>query len=296
MKMMKWNSYLLLILMVFPVLAFSQDSFKGGSKEKFEASKEKITAGLDAAEKEKLEVALRVLALSAIYDRDHQPALKKESFDELVRKRLNGKTLQETYELANQYVKADHQRKIDMLEKEMSVLDTKKRKSDVLKAKLSVLKAKPLHVDSLAGQFVISCAFTNESDQVLNTYETVIGYGSTEDLEDGWSCIKGPVDGAVFAPKETKILTCSFSFATVKENAKVIKWKEIKYPVTDFGAYNLAMDCYTSMLVLNGVKYELKNEERLTQQEERDLSQYRASLDQLKSNIPVLDDLIVKKP
>ncbi|MBB2150574.1 hypothetical protein [Pedobacter gandavensis] len=293
---MKWNRYLLLILIAFPVLGFSQDSFKGGSKEKFEESKQKISAGLDAAEKEKLEVALRVLALAAIYDKDHQPALKKQSFDELVWKRLNGKTLAETYELANQYIKADHQRKIEKLEKEMSVLEVKKRKSDALKAKLSVLKAKPLRVDSINGQFVIFCAFTNESDQVLNTYETVIGYGSTEDLNDGWSCIKAPVDSAVFAPKETKVLSCSFSFASVKENSNVIKWKEIKYPLTDFSAYKLAMDCYTSMLVLNGVKYELKNEERLSQQEEQDLSKYSANLDGLKANIPVLEDLIVKKP
>ncbi|MCX2454156.1 hypothetical protein OQX61_22995 [Pedobacter sp. PLR] len=293
---MKWNRYLLLILIVFPVLGFSQDSFKGGSKEKFEESKQKIVASLDAAEKEKLEIALRVLAMSAIYDRDHESALKKQSFDELVRKRLNGKNLQETYELANQYVKADHQRKIDKLEKEMSVLDAKKKKSEALKAKLSVLKAKPLRVDSINGALVIFCAFTNESDQVLNTYETVIGYGSTADINDGWSGIKGLVDGAVFAPKETKILSSSFSFGTVKENADVIKWKEMKFPVTNFVDYNLAMDCYTSMLVLNGVKYELKNEERLSQQEEEELSKYRSTLDQLKSNIPVLDDLIVKKP
>ncbi|WP_316747617.1 hypothetical protein [Pedobacter gandavensis] len=293
---MKWNRYLLLILMVSPVLGFSQDSFKGGSKEKFEESKQKIAAGLDAAGKEKLEIALRVLAMSAIYDRDHQSQLRKQSFDELVRRRLNGKDLAETYALANDYVKADHQRKIDKLEKEMSVLEAKKQKSDALKAKLSVLKAKPLRVDSLNGAFVIFCAFTNESDQVLTTYETVIGYGSTQDLNDGWSGIKGAEDGVVFAPKETKILSSAFSFATVKENSHVIDWQGMKFPSTDFAAYNLAMDCYTSMLVLKGVKYELKNEDRLSPKEEQDLSKYRSSLDQLKTNIPVLDDLIVKKP
>ncbi|WP_316820805.1 hypothetical protein [Pedobacter gandavensis] len=294
--MMIWKKYLLLILIIFPVLVFSQDTFKGGSKEKFDASKEKIAAQLDADEKEKLEVALRVLALSAIYDRDHQPALKKESFDELVRKRLNGRGLQEAYDMANQYVRADHQRKIAKLEQEMSGLDAKKRKSDALKAKLSVLKAKPLKVDSIHGQFVISCAFTNESDQVLKTYETVIGYGSTIDLNDGWSCIKAPDSGVVFAPKETKILTCAFSFGTVKENSNVIKWKEMKYPVSDFSSYNLAMDCYTSMLVINGQKYELKNEERLSAQEEEELAKFRKSLEDLKSNNPVLEDLIIKKP
>lgn len=292
---MRWNRYLLLVLMALPILVFSQDTFKGGSKEKFEASKEKIAAQLDAAGKEKLEIALRVLAMAAIYDKEHQPALKKESFDELVRKRLNGKNLEESYALANEYVKADHQRKIVQLEKEMSVLDAKKRKSDALKAKLSVLRAKPLQVDSIKGQFVISCSFTNESDQVLTTYETVIGYGSTVDLNDGWSCIKGPDSGVVFAPKETKILTCAFSFATVKENSNVIKWKEIKYPLTDFNAYQLAMDCYTSMLVLNGEKYELKNEERLSEQEEQALAKYRKRLEELRANIPVLDDLIIKK-
>ncbi|WP_316842000.1 hypothetical protein [Pedobacter gandavensis] len=294
--MKNWKKYLLLILMVIPVLGFSQERFKGGSKEKFDASKEKISANLDAAEKEKLEIALRVLAMAAIYDKSQQPALKKDSFDELVRKRLNGKDLLESYALANEFVKADHQRKIDKLEKEMSVLDAKKRKSDALKAKLSVLKAKPLRVDSINGAFVISCAFTNESDQILNTYEMVIGYGSTQDLNDGWSCLKRADSAVVFAPKETKILTCSFSFATVKENANVIKWKEMKFPLTDFSKYNLAMDCYTSMLVLNGIKYELKNEERLSEQEEQELAKYRASLEELKSNIPVLDDLIVKKP
>lgn len=292
---MKWNRYPLLILIVFPALAFGQD-FKGGSKEKFEESKVKVAANLDAAGKEKLEIALRVLALSAIYDREHQPSLKKENFDELLRKRLNGKNLQETYALADQYVKADHQRKIDKLEKEMSTLDLKKRKSDGLKAKLSVLKAKPLRVDLVDGQFVIFCAFTNESDQVLTTYETVIGYGSTEDLNDGWSCIKGPVEGTVFAPGETKVLSCSYSFETVKQNSNVIKWKEMKFPLTDFSTYQLAMDCYTSMLVLNGTKYELKNEERLTPQEEHDLLKYRTSLEQLKSNVPVLNDLLIQKP
>lgn len=293
---MKWNSYLLLILIVFPVLVFSQDRFKAGSKEKFNASKEKISASLDAAGKEKLELALRVLAFSAIYDRDHQPALKKANFDELVWKRLNGKNLEEAYALANQYIKEDHQRKIDKLEQEMRGLAVKKQKSDALKAKLSVLKAKPLRIDSVNGQFVILCAFTNESDQVLTAYETAIGYGSTEDLNDGWSCIKGPVEGTVFGAKETKVLSCSFSFETVKQNSNVIKWKEMKFPLTDFSACNLVMDCYTSMLVLNGVKYELKNEERLTEEEERELSKYNTALAQLNSSTPVLEDLIVKKP
>ncbi|ALL07333.1 hypothetical protein AQ505_18680 [Pedobacter sp. PACM 27299] len=293
---MKWNSYLLLILIIFPVLVFSQDRFKGGSKEKFKASKDKIAAGLDAAGKEKLELALRVLAFSAIYDRDHQPALKKENFDELVWKRLNGKNLEEAYAMANQYVKEDYQRKVDKLEKEMGTLDAKKKKSDALKQKLGALKAKPLSVDVISGQFVILCAFTNESDQVLTTYETVIGYGSTTDINDGWSCVKGPAEGVSFAPKETKVLSCSFSFETVKQNSNVINWKEMTFPLTDFNTYHLAMDCYTNMLVLDGQKYELKNEERLTEQEEAELLKYKTELAQLKANVPALEDLIVKKP
>lgn len=286
---------LFLLVILFPALAICQDVFKGGSKEKFEASRKKIEAGITEKEKDKLEVAMRVLALSVIYERGDQPANQKRSFDEVVRKRVNGKSLPEVFVLAENFVKEDHQRKIEKMEAEVKVEALKKQKTDQLKAQLNVLQAKPVKADLLNGQLIIYCAFTNQGDRAILNYTTVIGYSSTEDENDGWSCSKGSSGTDIFKPQETKIFSCSYPFDAAKKNSTAIKWDKMTFPVTDFSAYNLLMDCYTEKLEIAGTSYALGNNE-FTKEEGRALIKRQVELDKLKAEQVSLDDfMIVRK-
>ncbi|AOM80525.1 hypothetical protein [Pedobacter steynii] len=286
--------YLSLLLIVFPFLAVCQDVFKGGSKEKFEESRKKIESGITEQEKNKLEIAMRVLALSVIYERGNQPVNKKKPFDEVVRKRINGKSLPEVFSLAESFVKADHQRKIDKKEAEVKVEELKRQKTDQLKSKLNVLEARPVKADLLNGQLVIYCAFTNKSDQPISNYTTVIAYSSTEDENDGWSCSKGYEGTEVLAPQETKIFSCSYPFETAKRNSTAIKWDKMTFPITDFAAYHMLMDCYTEKLVLNGTSYALGSNE-FTKEAARALMKSKDELEKLKAEGVSLDDFMILK-
>lgn len=286
---------LFLLMVIFPGLAICQDVFKGGSKEKFEESRKKIEAGITEKEKDKLEIAMRVLALSVIYERGDQSANKKKPFDEVVRKRVNGKSLPEVFSMAESFVKQDHQRKIGKKEAEIKVLELKKQKADQLKSRLDVLHAKPLKADLLNGQLVIYCAFTNQGDRSVLNYTTVIGYSSTADENDGWSCSKGASGTDLFAPQETKIFSCSYPFEEAKRNSTTIKWDQMTFPVTDFSAYNLLVDCYTEKLEVAGTSYALGNDE-FTKEEGRILMKNKLELDKLKAEQVSLDDfMIVRK-
>ncbi|SHG59661.1 hypothetical protein [Pedobacter caeni] len=289
---MKKYVALLLMMIIFPGLCISQEVFKGGSKEKFEESRKKIEAGITEKEKDKLEIALRVLALAVIYERGDKT--NKKSFDEVVRKRINGKSLSEVFNLAEQFVKEDHQRKIEKMEAQIKTEDLKKQKTDQLKAKLNVLQAKPVKADLQNGQLVIYCAFTNHTNQAISNYTTVIAYSSTEDENDGWSCSKGHEGTSTLAPNETRIFSCSYPFEAAKKNSTAIKWDQMKFPVTDFSTYNMLMDCYTEMLVLNGTTYAQGNNE-FTKQEERELLKSKNELEKLKAERVGLDDLMIIK-
>lgn len=281
-------------ILLLPALVNGQTVFKGGSKEKFETSRKLIEQNLNEQEKQKLEIAFRVLAFAAIYDKANSTAYKKLSFDALVWKRVNGKSIPEVYAMAETFVKEDHQRKIAKLEEGLKKQEARKEKTDQLKAKLSILQAKPIKADLVNGQLVISCAFTNQSDQKIETYSTVIGYSSTADEEDGWSCSKTNAGIGPLAPHETKELNCSYPFEEAKQNSKAILWDKIPFPITDFETYHLFPDCYADLVVINGTEYALGNNE-FTRKEGRLLKEQQLLLKKLKEEKVSLDDLIITK-
>lgn len=288
---MNKNFYLLLLALLFSFPVKSQETFNGRSVAQFEASKTAIRSRLNEKEQQKFDVALRVLAISVIYDQEHGILSKKQKFDDVVIKRLNGKGLPEAYEMATKFIQADHQRNIEQLEKQVRVLEQEKEKSDLLTAQLNVLTAKPVNITQQQGQLTITAAFTNTGNQPLSTYGIVLAFHSAGDETDGWSCTKGYDGNAVIAPGETRMISCSCPFEEAKESAVNVKWDQMKFPVTDFKANNLVLKCYTSRVVLNGKEY-VSGNGGLSEKELLDLKEKQEALYKAKANVPVLADLV----
>lgn len=286
--------YLLLLTLAFSFSAKSQETFNGRSVTQFETSKTAIRSRLTEKEQQKFDVALRVLAISVIYEQDHGTLSKKQRFDDVVMKRVNGKSLPEVYEMATEFIRADHQRNIVQLEKQVRTMEQEKQKSDLLIAHLNVLSAKPVNITRQQNQLTITAAFTNTGDQPLNTYGVVLAFHSAGDETDGWSCTKGFDGNGIIAPGETRMISCSCPFEEAKESTVNVNWDQMKFPLTDFKAGNLVLKCYTSRVVLNGKEY-VSGNGGLSEKELLDLKEKQEALYKAKANVPVLEDLISVK-
>lgn len=282
-----------LILLLFFCMTFllsCQNKFDGTSEKSFINSRKKAEEHLTKNEKLTLEKALRVITLSAMYQKFNDTTSGKNSFDEISLHEIDGKTYTEVVEVAEIFLKEDKARNIERVQEEIKDMENGKSKYLQLKSKLDVLQAKPLKIDLIKGQFVISCSFTNHSKEFINDYATAISYSSNKDKQDGWNCSSSHSGVDEFAPNETKIFTCEYDIESAKRNSKVILWDKVKFPITNFSEYNIVVNCWIDQLTLNGIHYELgrnefdKDAENTLQNKKHELKGYqqqKGTLDEL---------------
>jgi hypothetical protein len=278
---MEINKPLLILLFSMTCLLSCQNKFDGTSEKNFLKSRKEIEEKLTKDEKSTLEKAMRVITLSAMYQKFNDTTSKKESFDEISLHTINEKTYTEIVVIAEKFLKEDKERNVEKLQQEIAELENSKAKYLKLKAKLDVLEAKPVKIDLIKDQLVITCSFTNHSKEFINEYATVISYSSNKDKQDGWNCSSSRSNVDEFAPNETRLFTCEYEFESAKRNSKVILWDKVKFPITNFSAYNIVVNCRTDQLTLNGVHYELgrnefdKEAETILQNRKNELKEYQ---------------------
>jgi len=238
-----------------------QNKFDGTSENTFINSRKKIEEHLNKNEKLTLEKALRVITLSAMYQKFNNTTSKKNSFDKVLLHEINGKTFIEVVEIAEIFLKEDKARNIERVQEEIKNMENSKAKYLQLKSKLDILESKPVKIDLIKGQLIISCSFTNHSKEFISNYATAISYSSNKNQQDGWNCNSSHSGVDEFAPNETKIFTCEYDIESAMRNSKVIFWDKIKFPITNFSEYNIVVNCRTEQLTVNGINYELDSNE-----------------------------------
>jgi hypothetical protein len=267
-----------------------QNKFDGTSENSFKNSRKKVEENLIRSEKTTLEKALRVIALSAMYQKFNDTTSNENSFDEIVLKEIDGKTYKRVVEIAEKFLKEDKARNIERVRNEITELENSKAKYLQLKSKLDVLEAKPVKIDLIKGQLIISCSFTNHSQEYINNYVTVISYSSNKDKQDGWNCSISYSGTNEIAPNETKIFTCEYDLESAKRKSKVILWDKVKFPATNFSQYNMVVNCRTDQLTHNGIHYELGRSE-FDEEAEKTLQNKKEELKGYQEQKGTLDEL-----
>ena len=285
---MKESTILMMTLLSLMMTSCGQH-IDGSSDDNFKKSRAKMEQSLNESEKENLEKAFRVIALIAIKE-EWNSSDKNGSANEISLRIVNGKTYKQLVAVAEEFLKQDKEKNIEQVQKKIEELEIRKAKYLQQKSKLDILEAKPVKIDLVNGELVIYCEFTNHSKEYINHYGTVIGYSSNQNGQDGWSCNRTFGGVNELAPNESKIFTCEYDFDRAKEKSNIILWDKIKFPVTDFSQYNIVVECYTSLLIIEGVSYELDTS-AFDEEAEQALQDYKAELKGYLEQEATLDQL-----
>lgn len=283
----------LILFAILPLLISCQEKFDGTSEKTFIDSRKIIEEKLSDGDKSNLENALRVITLSAMYQKFNDSNLEENTFDDILLKEVNGKTYKDVVKIAEKFLKEDRDRKIEQIQSEIRDLENIKSKYFQLKSKLDQLEAKPVKIDLVNDFLIITCAFTNNSNETITSYGTQISYSSNNDEFDGWNCSFATNDGEI-APNETKLHTCNYDLESAKNKSKIILWDKIKYPITDFAKYNMVVECQTVSLSINHMDYELGGME-FNNEAEINLQNKKKELEEHQQQKGTLDELVLTK-
>jgi hypothetical protein len=274
------------------------EKIDGSSEAKFKASTEKIKSKLSNEEQNKFDVALRVIIASAMKHKFENPAVDKgKSFDEIARQMINGKSYADLTEMAEDFIKKDHQRDIDELKKDMADLTARKAQEVALKKQLDMLKGRLLKIDLVNGEPTIFAEFKNLSKDTLYRFTCSVYLktdsgkyitSSTSNSHTGKNSASGTVN-----PNDTFVATAGISQNIMKDYPQV-PWKNLKYPVDSLTAYHLVAGGMTKQLRMYEQVYDL-DEVKWEYWDEQKLNKMNAVLKKLEAFKPTLADLEIKK-
>lgn len=274
------------------------EKIDGSSEAKFKASTEKIKSNLSAADQNKFDVALRVVVASAMKDKFDNPAADKgKSFDEIARQMVNGKSYDDLTEMAEEFVKKDHEHKIEELKKDMGDLAGRKAQELALRKQLDMLKGNLVKIDLVNGEPTIFAEFKNLSKDTLYRFTCSVYLktdsgkfltSSTSNSHTGKASASGTVN-----PNDTFIATAGIGQLVMRDYPQ-IPWKTLKYPITSLAQYHLIAGGMTKQLRMYEQVYDL-SEVKWDYWDENKWNEMTAELKKLQAAKPTLDDLEIKK-
>lgn len=284
-----------IMLLFFASCAEKIDS---SSKAKFETSLEKIKSKLSVEEKNRFDVALRVITAAAMKDKfDNKAAAKGKSFDEIARQMVNGKSYGDLTEMAEEFIKTEHQHKIEELKKDMMELAARKSQELAVSQQLDLLKGSLVKIDLVNGEPTIFAEFKNLSKDTLYRFTCSVYLktdsgkfltSSTSNSHTG----KGSASGTV-NPNDTFIATADIGQLVMRDYPQV-PWKDLKYPLTSLAHYHLIAGGRTNKLRMYEQEHD-RSSVKWDYWDENKWNEMTAELKKLKAAKPTLDDLEVKK-
>lgn len=293
---MKRLSLICGIMLLF--FASCAEKIDGSSEAAFKASTEKIKNKLSKEEQNKFDVAMRVIIASAMKHKfDNAAADEGKSFDEITRQMVSGKSYGDLTEMAEEFIKTDHQHKIDELKKDMVDLKARKAQELALKKQLDMLRGKLLKIDLVNGEPTIFAEFKNLSKDTLYRFTCSVYLktdsgkyitSSTSNSHTGKNSALGTVN-----PNDTFVATAGISQNVMKDYPQV-PWKSLKYPVDSLTYYHLIAGGMTKQLRMYEQVYDL-DEVKWEYWDEQKLDEMTAALKKLQAFKPTLDDLEIKK-
>lgn len=239
------------ILMLVAVLFTSCGAKMSGKDEQsFKASKAKMEEKLDKADKEKLEIALRVVVLKAMKEKFNKPddaKYKGKSFDEISMAMIDGKTFSRIVDYAEDFLKADRDKsikekttEIDSLTKEKTKLADQNKVIDNFK-----LTKVSISLQEWFGEKTpfLDLTFVNKMGTEILGYNVQINIYSIAtgkliaSQEQGTSF---KVDQAL-KPNAEDVWSQPLLFEA-KDHSTL--WATAKYPITDFSKFDLKIEAF----------------------------------------------------
>lgn len=139
----------LIIIIVFHILLYScGHKISGNSEEEFKSSRLKVEENLSSLEKENLEKAFRVVALSAMSKKWNNPkTYSDKSINKITLDIVNDKTYGNLIRFAEDFLKKENNTKITALEKEISELEIDRKKADSIISKLDDFQVSEIEIN-----------------------------------------------------------------------------------------------------------------------------------------------------
>lgn len=287
------------ILILITVLFTScGPKLSGKDEESFKASKAKMEETLDEADKENLEIALRVVIMKAMkekWDKPDDVRFKGKSFDAISMAMVDGKTFSDLVSYAENFLKedrdkniAEHTKEIDSLKKDNEKISLQNKELDGFKlTKISLVE----------GEFMsekvpyVDYTLINKTGQEILRYTIQIdvydaktgqlvasgsrGTGEEIDADDNIEGIKPDEEYST-----TEVLNGIDSTSEFLKNAK--------YPITNLSSYNLKIKVFLAMMITKKGKYiRTKTNNSLEQQ----IAELETTIKELKEKKGTLDEL-----
>lgn len=231
-------------------------TISGKDENSFKTSKAKMEEKLDDAEKQKLEIALRVILVKAMKEKFNlpdDPKYKGKSFDDISLAMIDGKTFSGIVSYAEDFLKKDRDDNIKKNELEIDSLMAKKAELEAQNKEIDNFKLTEISIseDSFFDdkQPYLDLTFVNKLNAEVFKYMIQIDVHSkktgklvaSQQQGNGFSEGDNFKDGEGIAANETydyhqPLLSEAVSHSNL--------WKTAKYPIKDFSAHDLVITAF----------------------------------------------------
>jgi len=235
------------------ILSSCGPSISGKDEQSFKTSKAKMEEKLDKAEKEKLEKALRVIAMKAMKEKwDSPEKYEGKSFDKIAMEMIDGKTYSGIINYAEDFLAADNKEEIARKTVEIDSLEKSKTEVIKLTEQIEALKLTKVSIseDESFDEKVpyLDLVFTNTStENLIGEHMINIEIFSKKTGERITAQEQGGTfnDDYAIKPNETyehhqPLLNDAIMHSKL--------WKAAKYPITDLSPYDLVIKAYATKI------------------------------------------------
>lgn len=280
-------------------LASCGPTISGKDEQSFKTSKAKMEEKLAKEDKERLEIALRVIIMKAMkekWDKPHDVKYKGKSFDAISMAMIDGKSFSGIVDEAEDFLKEDRDKNIEQTSKEIDSLMKEKEKFTAVTKKMDLLKLTKISIveEEDFDQKVPYVAYTLKN----NTGSEILAYMIQVDVvskktgkllssiqSGNRSEIDGNVkDGDGIKPGEE--ISMDQSLNAIEKSSNL--FNNPKFPITDFSKLDFEIKVFPALIITRREKMvrssELENLDKkikLLQEELKELKETKGTLDEL---------------
>lgn len=286
------------VLIAVMLLSSCGPRIDGSSEKAAKASFEKMKVGLSDEEQFKLDLAILYITGSAMAEKwEKAKEFKGMSFNDMVTKKIDGKTRGGILDLGEECLKEQKEREIknaqDGLDELKKVGDKKRKEYNALKKQLAALQGRFVKIVLENGEPTVYCEYKNvTANKNFDVYAIAIVVNSIPKKSIITSRTASYSGVGTLSPRDTiteKLVLDEY----YRNNAPEIAWKNMKYPVTNPAQYGLDIVAQTTDLDIDDKMYSL-DAVKWTAQDDRDYDEnvkaLTAKLKEAKSKPDNLDD------
>ncbi len=292
---MKFNLLILSVLF----LASCGPTISGKDEQSFKASKAIMEEKLAKEDKERLEIALRVIIMKAMkekWDKPNDVKYKGKSFNAISMAMIDGKSFSGIVDEAEDFLKEDRDKNIEQTSKEIDSLMKEKEKFTAVNKKMDLLKLTKIGIveEEDFDQKVPYVAYTLKN----NTGSEILAYMIQVDvvskktgklLSSIQSGNRSEIDGDVKDGDGVKLgeeISMDQSLNAIEKTSNL--FKNPKFPITDFSKLDFEIKVFPALIITrkekmvrsNGLE-NLDKKIKLLQEELKELKETKGTLDEL---------------